>query len=156
MARKSKLTDTVTNTICKYIEKGNALSTSAKCAGIGEATFHKWMNYGDPDHSSFKGDKIYIEFRERIVAARARAEAEMVAVIKDVAESRNRGSAETAYKWLRSRNPKEWAERVKVDSTTIQLDLSKCTDDQLNRLSNGEDPAVIAAEVARQNNEKQQ
>jgi predicted DNA-binding transcriptional regulator AlpA len=49
MARETKLTPDVQQTICDEIRKGLPIVRAAKVAGISEPTFYRWMQQGEPD-----------------------------------------------------------------------------------------------------------
>jgi len=77
MGRKLKLNDELQNKICTAIRAGNYASVAAQYAGISEATFYKWMAFGEKQKSG-----VYVEFREAIKKAEADAEVAAVAIIQ--------------------------------------------------------------------------
>ena len=46
MARSSKLTPERQEQIVNLIQAGNYASQAAQAAGIGERTYHRWMQFG--------------------------------------------------------------------------------------------------------------
>lgn len=49
MGRATKLTPEVQDKVCQAVASGMHLHRAAKLAGIGERTFYRWMEKGDPD-----------------------------------------------------------------------------------------------------------
>ena len=78
--RKTKITPELIESICEYISKGNYISTACKVVGIGESTYYDWLKRAE------EGDNgIFGEFAEAAKQAEAKAEAEMVKVVRKAA-----------------------------------------------------------------------
>lgn len=102
MARPSKLTPKLTETICAFIRTGNFAKVAAEAAGISEATFYRWL--------SDEGDQ-FREFQESV--ARASAEAEVAAV--EVLQAAFQDDWRAALEFLKRRFPERWQDRSRHD-----------------------------------------
>ena len=70
------LTDEVQETLCELLRRGNPLTVALGVAGVSRPTFYRWLDRGrSPDPE----DEPYRAFRSAIEAARAQAEAVLVA-----------------------------------------------------------------------------
>ena len=133
-----KITPKRIQIIVEALEKGNTRKNACIQAGIGTTTFHEWLNKGNPEHPSFtqkRADK-YRKFREAVMRAESEVESIHVENLLLHAQRDYRASVE----WLKRRKPHEWGEIQRVEQTNANLnvDLSSLTDEQLDRLANGE------------------
>lgn len=111
----------------------------------------------------------FVQFLQAVKKARADCEVRNVAIIqkaaagheatKTVTRTKADGSQETVtttrveYDWkasawlLERKHPDRWARRdyVKQQSTTFNIDVSQLTDEQLERIAAGENPAAVFA-----------
>src|SRR5687767_14810780 len=74
--RTTKCTEAVTAAIETCVREGMGHESAARKAGIGVATFWRWMHDGAKDD----GAPVYREFRRRIQAASDRLEEEIASV----------------------------------------------------------------------------
>lgn len=109
MPRPSKLDDLTTQRIVGAVKKGLPRDTAAKLAGIVPSTLFLWLKKGR------EGDPEYSEFSDRVSAAEAFGEEELVAVLRGHAKNSWQACA-----WLlERRRPKVWGLR-KGDSADVQ------------------------------------
>lgn len=105
--RKAKLTPELIEKVTDFIRLGNNNKTAAALAGIGEATFYKYLAKADEENP----EPEFVEFREAIERARAEAEARMVANIRKAGTD---GKWQASAWWLERKNPDEWGATSKV------------------------------------------
>ncbi|MER7362662.1 hypothetical protein [Nonomuraea wenchangensis] len=74
MGRPSKLTPELRDQICRHLEAGHFLGTAADLCGVGRSTVHRWMARGEEEGAPPE----YLEFREALTRARARASVVLV------------------------------------------------------------------------------
>jgi hypothetical protein len=102
MARPSKLTREVQETICAAVEEGVSFETACEVADVAAATGWEWLARGmgrDPDRPS---SPEFAEFAEALTRARARAEMREVQLIVKHAETDWRAAA-----WMLERRAPE-------------------------------------------------
>ena len=164
MARPSKFTPEVRQKIVNAVRGGNGRETSARLAGISEATLYNWLQRGRQEkRGQFK------DFNEAVQKAEAEAEVEAVLLIRQAAiggqvvsrktTSRTTGAGETvtrvdetysrpewqAAAWLLERKyPGRWGKRDR-------LQVEHVLREQAERLAKEEglDGEEILAEVER-------
>jgi hypothetical protein len=105
--RKGKLTPELIEKITDYIKLGNNNKTAAALAGLGEATFYKYLAKSEEENP----EPEFVEFRESIERARAEAEARAVATIRKAGID---GKWQASAWWLERKNPDEWGATSKV------------------------------------------
>lgn len=101
MARPSKLDEVTAMRLVQAVEKGLPRDTAAKLARIHPATFYDWMARGRA------GEATYSEFSERIKAAEAKGEEELLGLLRGHA----RVTWQAAAWLLERRMPKKYALR---------------------------------------------
>lgn len=67
--RKSKLTPAVQERIVEAIRGGNYAQVAARCAGIDDSTFYRWLEKGEAEEEG-----AYRDFHDAVKAAEAVAE----------------------------------------------------------------------------------
>ena len=140
--RNTKLTPETTEKICKALREGNTRRVSAILGGIGESTFYDWLERADPKHDNF--DERYAEFSEAVARAEAEYEAEMVEVIRRDARNHPKGNGfQAAFRWLEKRKPQDWGDKSQVKQTNVNINLEELNDEELDMLTNGEDPERV-------------
>lgn len=82
MGRPSKLTPEIAERIAASVAEGNYGETAAQCEGIERTTFYRWMEQGARDDAA-DANTPYRDFRNRIVRARAKAESEMLKIVRE-------------------------------------------------------------------------
>jgi len=99
----SKLTDDVTQRICKYIIDGHFVNHACTLVNINETTFYDWIDKGsyDIDNSI---DSKYAKFCQSIKRAEATLLDNIYKENKKFAKKRD--SWEMNFRWLESRFPK--------------------------------------------------
>jgi hypothetical protein len=104
----SVMTPKVVAAVLQSIANGNYIAQSCQAAGINPRTLRLWREKGEADP-----DSVYAEFSDLLEQARAFAETENVAVIKQAAEKEW-----TAAAWLLERQyPERWGRRDAVRNT---------------------------------------
>jgi hypothetical protein len=92
LGRPSKLTPELQQQICTAIARGHYATTACAAAGVGEATYFRWLELGS-DHLEKRGDRRvrvaaaspYREFREAVEKAKAVAQMAHMETIRDAA-----------------------------------------------------------------------
>ena len=86
--RKTLLTPARQTRILDLVEKGNHIATACAHVGIGTSTLYRWLDQAaDVDAQLEHGERpddakqVYVEFRDALALARARAEENAVSVI---------------------------------------------------------------------------
>lgn len=102
MGRPSKLTDDTQQRILDALRLGTTQENAARYAGIGPATYYRWLEQGAQDDAPDE----YREFRDAVEQARAEAEVRNVAIIADAAK---RGTWQAAAWFLERSMPKAWS-----------------------------------------------
>jgi len=82
--RRTKLTEEVQTLFIQAIRLGCPKKDACGCAGIGESTYYKWMEWAD---SKRKDAHRYREFRERIKEAEGEATQRWLAIIEKAAQA---------------------------------------------------------------------
>lgn len=115
------------------LESGLPVTLAAAAAGIGRTTFYNWMNDA--------------KFAEQVEAAQARAVAPLLDRIRTAATN---GQWQAAAWILERRWPGEFGrrDRLQTEHTGAPLEIivrrmSSLTDEQLERIAGGEDPAQV-------------
>jgi hypothetical protein len=110
--RPTKLTPEIHRAIVTALEAGNYQDASAAYAGVSAAAFYRWMDRGLQERERIEaGEKprktevIYLEFREAVESARAKAEVRHVA---NIAKSANDGIWQASAWYLERSYPQKW------------------------------------------------
>lgn len=112
MARPSKLTPEVQETIVKAIGLGASYLDAANAAGISYDTFNDWMN---------NGTGKYLQFSEAIRKEQSAAVLRHLSIINSAAA---KGDWKASERWLRMYRPAEWNEKMEVNhggETKVEL-----------------------------------
>ena len=110
MARPSKLTEDVKNTIVDAILHGCTYADAAGAAGVHYDTFNNWMQAGAKAKSG-----QYFEFFEAVSTANAECAKNFTRIIQVAAA---KGDWKAALEWLKRRRPVDWGDASRVDVTT--------------------------------------
>lgn len=102
--RPSKLTPEAQARIIEALRAGNYQESAAAYAGVGVATFYRWMERGKRDDA----EPEYREFREAVERARAEAEVRNVGLIQ---RSASEGTWQAAAWFLERSFPNRWGRR---------------------------------------------
>ena len=103
LGRRGILDAKLTKTICGLLSQGNSIKTTMELLGLGESTFHDWVQRGE------QGEKNYVEFVRRTTCARGKAKQRLVKTIVRQAPDDWKAAA-----WLLSHCwPQEFSELVR-------------------------------------------
>lgn len=117
MARPTKLTTEVEETILKAIRSGNYAGTAATYAGVDRSTYFRWLERGDPAGTA-PTDGRYRAFRARVEQAKAEAEVRDITMIAKAGERDWRARA-----WsVERRHPERWARRAAAEEERSSLE----------------------------------
>lgn len=115
MARPTKITKEIIETIAKEVLHGASYQAAARAGGIHYDTFNEWMKKGREGKSG-----IYVEFSESLETANAQCEVNMVRVIQSAAA---KGDWKAALEWLKRRRRGEWGDNMDVTSQGDKLQV---------------------------------
>lgn len=114
MGRHTKLTKPRHEGIVRMIASGSYSEIAARANGVGPSTFYAWMKRGENAEVDDKGkpidfdDERYVEFREAVKEAEAKAEVLAVGRIQQAAAS----GTWTASAWyLERKYPDRWGRK---------------------------------------------
>lgn len=147
--RKTKLNPEVQQKICDALRAGNTRRASCTYVGIAEQTFYNWISRGEKpelrkDGQPKKSEEPFIEFLEAVTRAESECEVWHVANIKKQASGDWRASVE----WLKRRKRDDWSEKQVTSNTTLNVDYSQLSDEQLLRIRNGESVESVVLPTA--------
>ncbi len=116
MARPTKFTPEVTDTIIKAVSIGATYKDAAEAAGVDYDTFNEWMKAGRT------GKRRFSEFSEAIARAEANARNNYLSTI---AQAAAKGDWKAAAWWLSHRARGDYGDNVDVTSKgnalTVQI-----------------------------------
>lgn len=117
MARPTKLTRKVQNTICRAIRAGLTLSRAAQAAGIHYDTLNEWRKQGNADMAAGHAN-VFSEFAEALNQAEIDAELKHAEIIARAA----RGGARVTEirKYTKAEIPKGSTETGKVEPVLVE------------------------------------
>ncbi len=120
LGRRSKLTDDVKQRFLRATRLGCPVRDACGCAGIGETTYYKWMQWADSDR---RDAKRYRDFRDAIKEAEGEATQGWLAIIEKAARDGSWQAA--AWKLERRRDmfvPKMRQEVTGKDGEAIKVE----------------------------------
>lgn len=121
MARPTKLDDLIGKRVCDAVARGLPRRTAAKLAGVAPSSLFLWLKKGREGHED------YSDFSERVAAAEAKGEDELMGYMREHAKL-----SHSACAWLlERRNPAAYASRRPERVEPPSNDLSLLTDEQL-------------------------
>jgi hypothetical protein len=104
MGREPKLTPAVEAAIVESIRNCSTLETAAALAGVTYRTFRNWMTWGEA------GRRPYFQFFQAVTRAETEAEARLVRIWSEAAESDWRASRDM----LARRFPERWGRQAEM------------------------------------------
>lgn len=132
--RKTKLTPERQQKIVELLQAGNYASIACQSARISEETYYSWKERGKRDKDNYK-TTLYSEFLEAVETAEARAEADMVLLIKNSAIN---GNLQAAVFYLERKHPDRWGRndklRQEVSGSFGVIDTTQARKDVLDYL----------------------
>lgn len=126
MARPSKFTTEVTETILKALAYGATYKDASEAAGVDYMTFRTWMERGEA------GKKPFNEFFEAVRRTEAEARLKYLSTIADAART---GDWRAALEYLKRRDRTTWGDNVDVTSGGKELIIKivKASDESGNQ-----------------------
>jgi hypothetical protein len=117
--RPCKLNVATASAIIELVEKGVPINTAAQQCGISADAIAEWLRRGLPATDVKTGKPIaapaaFVAFRERLLAAQARAESTMVEHLATAAVT----DPKAAQFWLERRAPQHWSKTDKLEVVT--------------------------------------
>ena len=106
IGRRTKLNPRVKDRIVAALEAGNFTTVAVEYAGIGRATFYRWMIRGREEQQG-----IYYDFYKAVRRAIAIAEVRAVTIVRQHMTK----SWKACMIWLERRFPQRWAARRRQD-----------------------------------------
>lgn len=147
VGRPSLLTDKVIDDFTSAVSIGSSYELSALYAGVSHPTVQNWMKLGrDARATEEEGgklaplEKMYLKFLRAVEEANGEAGIGWQETVSKAAK------VDPAYalQMLRLRFPSGYGGQQPIHYTA-EIDLSKLTDDQLERIAKGENPADVIA-----------
>ena len=148
MTRKSMMSSEIVSEIISSLSIGLTKETAARSGKISYQTFYNWYNRGKREReriesgekakrSYVREEKIYLDFFNQVEAAEIKAITGWQGTVNTAA----RIDPAYAMKMLQLRDPRGY----RSTEVTATLDLSKATNEQLERIASGEDPITVMA-----------
>ena len=116
--RPTKFDDIKAQRILEAIKRGNSRAYAAGLVGVGVSTLYGWM-------------AAYPEFREKVRAADAQAEQQVVSALFSLATDKTRPHFEAIKFWLKTRRAKTWRELQPLPAKEPDTDLSGKSEQEL-------------------------
>ena len=142
--RKVKLNKEIEDAFVQAIKLGCPKKDACGCAGIGETTFYKWMEWADSDR---KDAAVYQKFRERIKEAEGLATQRWLAIIEKAAQ----GGQWQAAAWKLERRRAMFIPKVKTEveaTVDARVEIKDARERVLDKL------ALQAERIAKDENNK--
>jgi hypothetical protein len=114
MARPTKCTPQVTETICEHIRQGVPQETSAALAGISERTFYDWMSWGAA------GREPWAQFSQSVARARAECEAALIADVRDGLQVSGKPDWKSRQRLLETLFPERHGQTIQIKAKVDQ------------------------------------
>ena len=123
MARPSKFTPEVTETIIKALQIGATYKDAAEAAGVDYDTYNEWIKAG----KAAKSGRFY-EFSEAVRKSEAQARLNYLSTI---AQAAAKGDWKAAESFLKRRDRANWGDVVDVTSggQALTIKIIKASDD---------------------------
>jgi len=139
LGRPTKFTPDVRARIISAIRNGNTYDAAANYGGVTYSIYREWMKRGEDE-----GVGDFFDFFEAVKKAEAEAEVESVALIR---RSAKEGQWQAAAWFLERRKPSEWGrrDRHEVSQTSLNINWDDLTENEMERIANGESPASVLA-----------
>lgn len=124
VGRPTKLDDLTAKRIVDAVAEGASRSAAAEAARISRQTLMNWLAAGRD------GDPAYVDFFDRVKTAEAKAEIEMVNIIRQAATRSWQAAA-----W--------WLERCRAETYALKRDVVPSDDGQSSDAAEGSELAVV-------------
>ena len=121
MARPSKLNEEKMQTICNWLTAGHFIEQAASLSGVSPSSIYNWLAQGKSDQQEGI-DSIHVEFLERVIESKAKAEALFLNTVRQAATN---GVWQAATWYLERSNPRWNKELQKQLVEQAQLESQK-------------------------------
>lgn len=121
MPRGTDLNEKVQAKIVEALRAGNTRRAAAAYAGIGESTFHEWLQRGRGQHPERTQEPIFAAFAEAVEKAEADSEVAHVALIHKAARE---GQWTASAWWLERRRPDDYGRKVAIKDESAWTPLT--------------------------------
>lgn len=145
--RPSKLTKTVQENICDALSIGCTLEIAATYGGVSYSTLNNWRKLGidaqtrrESGNDISSEDKKYLKFLQAIDGAINAASIRYVEVIDNAAAIDPKWAA-----YMLERRGVFLPPTQRNQTQTLNIDVTKLSDEQLERIANGEDAYAVLA-----------
>jgi hypothetical protein len=150
-----KITDEMIETIAAVLSQGHTREFAAKYARISYQTFYTWNLRGKKEAERIekgiylpkplvKKEAPYLKFFNQI----EEAEADAVAGWQETLSKAAKVDPQWAFKMLQLREPKGYRPQEVTYTVDITEKMSRATDEQLQRIRDGEDPLIVLADTS--------
>ena len=133
MGRRTKLTPAIRDKITELISGGHVGEVAAVACGLSKPTYYNWLKKGREAKTG-----VYKEFFDAVKKAEADAE---IAALESIKLAAKNGTWQ-ASAWMLERR---WRQRWGRNITQFNIDMNNLTDEQLERIANGEHPSAVLA-----------
>jgi len=133
LGRPLALTPELQERIVKQIEAGNYVDTACRVCGISKKTYYEWFKRAK------QGEQPFLDFRDAVEMAGARAESNHVTMLAIAAQ---KGKIAASMWWLERKLPKRYGRKLeltgeldsKVEIEDKSVDMSKLTREEIKVL----------------------
>lgn len=117
-----KLNDGMIEALSEAVSKGNYAIVACQLCGISEFAFYNWLNQASTDEENglTEEESIYIRLAKSLKRAEAKAEAELVQVVRETATKKKEWLP--AITFLERRHPDRWGRK---DRTQVTIDETR-------------------------------
>ena len=155
MAMKSgrplKLTDTVIRKYCEARSIGASMEVAALyIGGTTKQSISQWLRVARAERDRLEADpeavpdpdkEIYLRLLRKAEEADAGAAITWLQVVDKAAQT----DAAWALRMLRLRFPEDYTDETRLKTQSVTIDVSGLSNEQLERIINGEDPFAVLA-----------
>ncbi len=113
MARPTKLTKSVHETVCEALKAGHSRAAAAGAAGVNESTLRRWLKRGEADDAERRFRQLCADVKRAEVECQSRC----LEVLRKAALD---GRWQSAAWLLERRWPETWAKRTPEQTTHLE------------------------------------
>jgi len=116
----TKCTPQLIEKISSFVAKGNYILTSCQLCGINSKSYYNWIAKAEEAYEQGENDSIYLQFFYSIKRAEAKAESELVGIVRETAIDKKEWLP--AMTFLERRHPDRWGRK---DRNQVTIDERK-------------------------------